>query len=154
MFCLIWENIKHIHKLIYIPHLHHLCIFILFFCIKTCDVVHFVSPLPTPEKCHQGEHRPSNWHLWQSAWLKGHAPIGMGSPGCAVSGCLFSFPLLFMSSEFSALFGRWNSARLLSFKGISVAAVIGQVGSKSHYIMTILFTETEIHFMRTIDNLV
>lgn len=49
---------------------------------------------PTLEKCQLGGHRPSNWHLWQSARLKGHAPIGMGSPGCSVSSySLLSSPL-------------------------------------------------------------
>lgn len=62
----------------------------------------FCPPLfPTPEKCHLGRRRPSNWHLWQSARLKGHAPIGMGSPGCAVSGRCLLPPLLSTLLAFS-----------------------------------------------------
>lgn len=60
------------------------------FLFNNCDVSRFCPLFPTLEKCHLGRHRPSNWHLWQSTRLKGHAPIGMGSPGCAVSSLLSS----------------------------------------------------------------
>lgn len=68
------------------------------FSLTTCDVSHFCPFFPTLEKCHLGRHRPSNWHLWQSARLKGHAPVGMGSPGCAMSGCCLHFPSLHVIS--------------------------------------------------------
>lgn len=65
--------------------------------VTTCDVSPFCPLFPTLEKCHLGWRRPSNWHLWQRTRLKGHAPIGMGSPGCAVSDCcLLSSPLLLL----------------------------------------------------------
>lgn len=69
------------------------CMLLAFLCflapfpLTTCDVSH-VCPLSLAlEKCHLGLNRPSSWRLWQSARLKGHAPIGIGSPGCAASGC-------------------------------------------------------------------
>lgn len=71
------------------------CMLLAFLCflapfpLTTCDVSHVCPLFLALEKCHLGLNRPSSCRLWQSARLKGHAPIGIGSPGCAVSGCFW-----------------------------------------------------------------